>query len=386
MRLLKITFLSLLISFTFFCGPNPEELSRKSDEALAQEKPELALILAQQAFEAALPSELLPLGRTVYESLLVSADGKKTAAMAKVKSESTKHRFRVWDENFKRLVSFEMDSPPKYAQLSANGAFAAFVYEKPGDENSCIVTALRVEDKEYFAKGVVIPCSCRPAIANRGAVYFWLDGKIYAYDFINETEKIWKKTPDRPYPGITANASFFFSADDIPFFTFGSAGSYKMYNLEEELNMLTKDGAFYRIYFRHDSSEPGILIGGAGQHRVVFFDPSEKRKIRRTVQSGVWQNAAFHDKTLYYYMENHEIYAVTTTFTQDKKGKEKSETEEEMVPIWAREFYASHDGSLTFLSPSGIVIRWPAKYKLSDELKLYYSKAANLDPERESEE
>ena len=85
-------------------------------------------------------------------------------------------------------------------------------------------------------------------------------------------------------------------------------------------------------------------------------------------------------------MENHEIYAVTTTFTQDKKGKEKSETEEEMVPIWAREFYASHDGSLTFLSPSGIVIRWPAQYKLSDELKLYYSKAANLDPERESEE
>lgn len=395
-------FLFFLVFLFVSCGPDPKELSIKSEQALIAEKPELAFELALEAYEASLPSESFPLGRKKFTAFKVSADGKKVLGVYPISPDKPKSRLRVWDENYKRIVNFEISKVPRYIQISANGSFVAMVYKKPGNKEECVVTALRLSDREYYSQGVLIPCSCRPAIDNRGSVYFWFNGRVYAYNFTDKKEVVWKKTPDRPYSRIPASASFFFSSADIPFFTFGAAGAYKMYNLESDLNMLTTKGALYRIYFRHDSDEPGIIIGGAGEHQVVFFDPVKKRKITWRVQSGVWQDAAFHSNELYYYMENKEIYRVRkekhTDFEKEKlkktekksskrsAKKSKEKMKEALLPIWAQEIFADHKGNLVFITPTGSIMIWPVDFILPEEAKEYYQKAASLDPNREESE
>ncbi len=343
-RFLGLSFLSVL--GVYACSPSAQDYVERAQSALEEQDAKKALELYRNAFDVSLPDEFFidDLDDT-YTDLFVSLDG-KTVLTVRNRGDRTKSYIAVYRPAGDIFESESLTGYIHSASISPNGHYAAFTVKNP-ELPECRLLSWNLDEWEKESYETSVDCQQRPGISSQGILLFMREGKIFAYDFgYHEIiENYIEKTPDPPIPGMPAWASFEFSIANIPFFTFGSAGSYKLYSLKNrKMSLLSKDASASRIYFYPGESYPGVITGGANNHQIRFYDPDHPGDLEKSYPVRYWKDALFFGRDYYYFVEDNRLYV-------------SSKGDSEAMNIWARKIYSGTGGLIYVLTPPGHLIQ-----------------------------
>lgn len=337
---------TFLPAFWLFCAPSAQDYVSRAEKALAEQDAKKALLLYQNAFDASLPENFLVDDLDeIYSYMDISLDGNSVIAIAN-RADGAKSHFFIYNS---KEEFYDDEALPGFihsASLSPNGKYAVLTLKRT-DFPECKIITWNIEEWEKEEYETSVDCRQKPGISSQGVLLFMREGQIYAYDFSyrDVIENYIEKTPDPPIDGLPAWPNFEFSISDVPFLTFGSAGSYKLYTLKNRnLQLLNKDAASSRIFFYPGESTPGVIVGGANNHQVIFFDPDNPTKIEKTYPVRYWKDALFFGRDYYFFIEENRLYLFA-------KG------EVEPLDIWAQRIFRGEGGSVYFLTPPGRIGR-----------------------------
>lgn len=357
----KVAFIFLAL-FTVACGPDAETYLDRAGKALKTEGSHSALPLYQRAFDLSLPDEFyLTDSDELYSQVSVSLNGQKVI-LAQTRADGKESAIHILDTAEGEGQSRKIEGSVRFSALSPRGEYAVLIVsatvttETPVVEADCLLVAGNSKQDE-FSFHEAINCMEKPGVSDRGLLYYMKEGKIYSVDLARNLKPrlLSEKTPDAPASGVPAWGWFQFALDDVAFFTYGSAGIYKLYRLNSgDFNLLSKTGAFGRIYFIGNGPHPGIITGGASAHRAEFFN-RESGKTVHQFPIHFWIDAAFFSKENYYYLENSRLYA----------------SGEKEFPIWASKIYPASGNRLLILTPQGALLRFGGEAVPAESKKIF---------------
>jgi WD40 repeat protein len=339
-------FISLALLFTFLminnCTPSVERYKNKARKALQKEDSPKALEYLQMAFEESLDDEFYPVGkRHNYSGLYVSVNRNKLVLTENQPSKS-KSYFTVFEaaknDDWKRRVKGYI----RNVGVSPNGNYSVFNIE--GAVGNCRLELWDLQKKEQLFFSRAISCTENAGVSDTGQVIFTGAGNsVMSYDLKTNTldEKYIASLPEAPMKNIPARGAFQFSPGNSLYYTFGSMGLYHLYNVKnKQMNLVSKDGSYGKIFFLPGSDNPGLITGGANAHQVNFFAANASYGQNKTFPIRYWKDAVFISDREYYFIEDNRLVYVN----QEKENK---------LSFWASVLCADAGGKIYFLSPQG---------------------------------
>ncbi|MDH4261459.1 MAG: hypothetical protein OEV78_00280 [Spirochaetia bacterium] len=342
---MKKIFISIFYILLFIanCTPSVERYKNKARKELQKENSAKAIEYLQMAFEESLDDEFYPVGRRHnYSSLYFSANRNKLV-LAENQPSKSKAYFTVYevakeDDWTRRVKGFIRN-----VGLSPNGIYSIINIEDAPD--ICRLELWDLQKKEQLSFSRSVSCSENAGVSDAGQVIFTDSNNIVmSYDLKADKldEKYIIDDLKPPMKNIPARGSFQFSPGNILYFTYGSMGLYHLFYVKDrKMNLISKDGAFGKIYFLPGSDNPGLITGGANAHQVNFFNASSAAYEQyKTFPIRYWKDAVFISDKEYYFVEDNRLVYVN----QEKENK---------LSFWASVLSADASGKVYFLSPLG---------------------------------
>ena len=342
MRFKRILF--FLIITISACSPDHEEWIIKANRAIKLENSEQALQYMQKAYESTLENDLFMTNRDQVNYLVRVSANKNWVLLVNLENNPRKNILQIIELKSKDTWEAEIPVNIRDGIISPDGVFAMFKKSRTDSlEDLCNYIVWSRESDEFHKIELDFDCSHAPAISDEGFIYYMKNGKIGWFDVLNKENvyPAYEEQPDRPTN--PAFGSFYFSANKVPFLIYGAMGKYKLYNLDKKkLKVLSHTASTSGVYFM--GNNPGVIIGGAGQRKFVFYDANIPKKILHTLPVRKWQDAAFISKEMYYFIEN------------DKRLKLLKKNKVIDLPFWAEQIDTGLNNELIFISPIGTAL------------------------------
>ncbi|MDH5717159.1 MAG: hypothetical protein OEZ22_05935 [Spirochaetia bacterium] len=343
---------------------------KKAKDELLKENSYEALRYFQKAFEVSLPDEFFLADRDIAFSMItVSADRSKALLLEKEKTKKNENIFWIIDLKDKDELKEKIKGKVYYTVLSPKGRYALFSIfsqnkkidipkdiPKESDEESdeefieeenCAIW-IWDNQKEIFipTADLLLNCYQKPAVSEEGIVLFILNEKISAYD-INKNPFVYQFVEEEPVPPVKKLnniGSFFFSTNNNPYFLYGVFGRYDFYAIiDKKIKKITNEASFSHVFFLGQDEVPGVFLGGASEHKMVFYKISDQVEIDFQFPIKEWKNGAFISR-------DHYFYLMGSRLIEKKNDKEKE------MPFWGSQIYAGLQNELCFLSPLGTAL------------------------------
>lgn len=373
-----LVLLALLLLGQTYCSPSVERYKNKARKALQNEDSQKAREYLQKAFDVSLDSDNFPTGKgNEYSNAFASADRNKIILIennpSHIKAYFTVYEIAKDDDWTRRIKGFIHT-----ITLSPNGHYALLHLETEQDQSvneatnqnkkHCSLSLWDLEKKEALSFEREILCSENAGISDDGKVIFiGTNQTVVRYNLANNdfNENYIKKLPASPIKNVTPRSSFQFSPHNKLFLTYGELGLYYLYSVDDkEFKLISKDGASPKILFLPNNDNPGLITGGANNHKITFFN-FESLTPKKTYPVRFWKDAVFLTENEYYYIEDDRL-----AYVNDKQ--------DEKLPFWAVRLFADAGRKVYFLTPTGRLISYnkisPSKesqriFKLGWEIK-----------------
>ncbi|MBN8223076.1 MAG: hypothetical protein J0L53_19330 [Spirochaetes bacterium] len=351
------------------CGPTPEKFIEKSQQALAREDYDAALLFMKNAYELSLPKEFFITKRDLSFSFLrASHDGQKILLIEKKLAKKAFESTRAMVINRAKENKQEKTQIPgkiRDVNFAPDGNFAVFL-QQPGEQiKDCKIWLWQVEQNKTSEIGGT-HCVTKPAVKNDGTVWYLKNDQIHVFNPTSGKDTLFNKgaKPEKSAKKFPAYAHFYSAPDNKVWMIYGAAGSYRLYQLGEKQKLVSKDIAASKLYLVSESKIAGVFVGGAGNQQFVTLNPKDSQ-IGRRMKAKVWGDAAFINDRQFYYIEDGVLAF--------RSGS--SETE---LPFWAEQIAIGVKDELLFLSSTGSAMRYIHKSPPAESLKIY-NKAVEID-------
>ncbi|RME89110.1 MAG: hypothetical protein D6767_09050 [Candidatus Hydrogenedentota bacterium] len=364
MKILQKIILFLLLAFIWIsCRPSAESYLEQAAEALKKENSKKAFRLFQEAYEASLSDDLFPLGRDARFSLSVISANQNKILLGKYDAKERESVIFLYAFNGEEQGSHTIKGAVEELAISPNGNYQGALL-RFGEK--CVWQIFQHLD---LVQSFRSECGGKIAISNDGVIWnkqdkFLVRAKLPNLNFT----KISEKFPDPPLPGFPAYAYYDWVQDKL-FMNFGYAGLYKFYVVTKNEFHLTKElaGAVASPYFYRakDASIFGLILGGAGDHKVRYFN--QDLSVVASLPVKQWRDVFYVDENLYYYIEGSVISSV-------RKGQDNVE------PFWTKQIVGYAHNKLWILSGLGTLMIADSKKVLKDSLSIF-DKGREIDPQ-----
>jgi hypothetical protein len=328
------------------CTPSVERYKNKARKALQNEDSQKAREYLQKAFESSLDREFIPLGRWHSYSNLYSSVSRNRLILSENQPSRLKSYFTVYDfaksNDWKRRVKGYINT----VSMSPNGQYG--LLHISSENNKCYFELWDLSAKDMISLNQEIPCGQTGGISDDGKIVFIGLNKFVNLLDINTgvlQENFIQKLPPTPSKNIPALGLFQFSHNNKLFFLTGSFGIYHLYIEDDrQLRLISNDASAGKIYFFPGGNSPGVIVGGASDHQVVFYSPgSFKPELYFPVR--YWKDAVFIKPGEYFFIEEDRLVEV-------KDGIENK------LPFWGVRLFADAAGRVYLLSPLGHLITY----------------------------
>lgn len=367
-----LSILLVIVPFFISCSSDKEKYLSKAEKALKKENSEKALLYFREAYEASLGKEYWFRGKREKTDDVYSDATGSGIALIRIKGKDVK----VTVYSGKKKKKRELDGIPHYAVFSPGAEYFYYQLVEEPPKKSDSKEAKAEEKCEGWVWSVKkdsqaqlfsdADCSQRPAVTADGDVFFMdTKGQIIRKNIEIQDEKIYDKTPDKPHKKLPAIASFFALKNGKVLLTYGSAGSYKLYDVTTNLELKRKDVSVYRVYLAV-SGEPAVVSGGAGKQQMLLLN-AKTLETKRSLPVRQWEDVVLMGNGEYYYLDS----GILGFNVNDK---------DEVLPFWAKKLLYFSD-YVYFHSPTGALLKWPEKIPNEEQMS-YYQKGASLDEKR----
>jgi len=335
------------LAFVANCTPSVERYKNKARKALQKEDSARAQEYLQMAFEVSLEDDFFPVGKRHNYSNLFTSVNRNKLVLTENQPSRAKAYFTVYeiakDDDWTRRVKGFI----RNANVSPSGIYAIFNVESA--PNSCRLELWNLQKKEPLSFSRAISCAESAGVSDVGQVVFsGTNGSIMSYDVKTDQldEKYIARLPDAPMKNIPARGAFQFSPGNVLYYTYGSMGLYHLYLIKEkQMTLVSKDGAYGKIFFLPGSDNPGLITGGANAHQVNFFNAAASFGDYKAFPVRYWKDAVFISDKEYYFVEDNRLVYVN----REKESK---------LSFWASALSADAGGKVYFLTPLGKLVSY----------------------------
>lgn len=362
----NIFFLSVFLAA---CGPSPEKYIEKSQQALAKEDYDSALLFMKNAYEISLPKEFFITDRKrSFSFLQASYNGERVLLVERKLAKNAYDTTKVYAINRSKKEEKKKSIPGKIRDinLSPDGNTAVFLQQPDESIKKCNIWLWQI-DKNEIREVSYSHCVTKPAVKNDGTVWYLRLDQIHIFNPETSKDTLFNqgRKPEKSAKKFPAYAYFYASPDNKVWLIYGAAGSYRLYQLgEKALKLVSKEIASSKLYLVSENKIAGVFIGGAGSHQFVTLDPKDS-KINRRMKAKVWSDAAFVSNGEYYYIEDGVLAY--------RKGDKETE-----LPFWAEQIAVGTKNELLFLSSTGSAMHYANVMPPAESIKIY-NKAVEID-------
>jgi hypothetical protein len=364
----KIALLSAF-AWVIACGPTPEKFIEKSQQALAKEDYDSALLFMKNAYELSLPKDFFITKRELsFSYLRASHDGQKILLVEKklVKKAFEPTKLLVIDRVKDKQEKSTIPGKVRDVNFAPDGGFAVFLQQPGETAKECKIWLWQIAMGKIGEIGAT-HCVTKPAVKSDGTVWYLKADQIHVYNPTTGKDFLFNKgaKPEKSAKKFPAYAHFYSAPDNKVWMIYGAAGTYRLYQLgEKQPKLVSKEIASSKLYLVSEKKIAGVFIGGAGNQQFVTLNPKDSQ-IGRRMKAKVWGDAAFINDRQFYYIEDGVLAY--------RNGGNETE-----LPFWAEQLAIGTKDELLFLSSTGSAMRYTHKSPPPESLKIY-NKAVEID-------
>ena len=349
-------------------------ISGRPKKALKNEDTSLAALYFQKAYESSLEKIFFLFSKDDHFSEMEGSGDQKHLVLVKnlrSSSEIVYKKFHDSNDPYEEISS-HLDGEIKNTYVSFYGRYVLFVVSSAGKDD-CDLILWEIKRDQLTKVLSHLSCLDRPAISRDGTIIFMRGNRIWYVEWDSSSQEVSKarlwvnKTPDKPFPRQQAKASFAFSPDRSPFMTYGMAGTYKLYKLaDQSFRLLTREASHYKIFFIPRGINPGVIIGGASQQQLIFFNSNEPYRVIKKYNVSNLEDISFVKEDRYYLVQSNRVYL-------SKRG------ESTPLPFLARKVFAQKNGGAFFLSSIGTPMRYDEGSSTNRLSKSIFKRALDIE-------
>lgn len=350
------------------CGPTPEKFIEKAQAALVKEDFDSALLYMKNAYELSLPKEFFLTRRDLSFSFLrASHDGQRVLLVEKKAPKKAFEDLKILflDRARDKQKRSKIAGKIRDVNFAPSGLHAVFLQQPAANSKDCRIWLWQIE-RDRLAEVGSSHCVTKPAVKDDGSVWYLRNDQVHIFNPATEKDTLFNKgrKPEKSARKFPAYAYFYAAPDNKVWMVYGAAGSYRLYQLGDQMKLISKDIAAHRLYLVAESRIPGVFIGGAGAQQFVTLNPKDSQ-IGRRMPAKAWGDAAFVNDKAFYYIEDGVLAYRTLS----------QETE---LPFWAEQLAVGIKDELLFLSSTGSALRYFHRKPPAESLKIY-NKAVEID-------
>lgn len=356
--------LFLLAFFMSACSEKPEKYLQKAAVALQKEDSAQADEYFKKAYLLSLGKKFFPLGhQRKFHGLEIDGLGEHILMTAQ---EDNEWEFWLINTEGKKIRNESHTGFIEQAVISASGEYLLFSY-RPKKENSEESNAEKACGFYLFQpsakKGEEIPlsvsCEQLPAIDDNGEIVFAEEGTLKKYNS-RDSRFDERFTTKLAYSisSITPKVSLFFSPARQLFASYGLAGMYNIYKIENgSAKKLSSTAAYSRLLFVPSESLVVLVEGGAGKRKLVFKRESDMLTVKTTDISGL-SDFSFISSSHFYALEKNRI-------------KEYSAGMITSLPFFAETIRSDAYQQLYFLTPEGVFMKFSQELPSAEAMDIF---------------
>lgn len=360
-------FLFFLIFLFFSCSENVQDHLEKATKAMQKEEGRLALEHYQKAYLLALDDKLFPLGKDLnFQKMATDLTGEYIGVTSQEKKETL---FWLLNTDGKILKKEKIKADVKELVFSPAGAYIVFSTQPfsktKQKQNKDLFCDLFLFDSKT-QKTEKIPerhrCDNLPAVSDRGIVYWLADTTLKSYNSQkpNQLSSVSLKIK-YSIDSIEPKASLFYTLSQNLFLTYGQAGIYNLYRIENNnTTLVSSKTAFWRLLFIPNSSKIVRVEGGAGKRHLLIFDGAgyyhARNEKRIAIDSGT--DFAFANENQFYFIEKNSV-------------KENGKNESNPLPFLALALSTDKYGEIYLLTSDNKFVKYTKETPSEQTLEIF---------------
>lgn len=360
----------LLVALLGSCAETVQEHLEEATKAMQKEDGRLALEHYQKAYLLALDKSFFPLGKDInFQNMAIDLTGEYIAVTSQEKKETL---FWLLNTEGKVLKKNKIEANVQNLVFSPSGDYLVFStqpYPKKNKEEeeenntkTCDLFLFASQKKKIEKIPAQHHCQNLPAVSNAGVIQ-WIDSTVFKrYD---SEQKKWLDTVNLKIKyavkSIEPKASLFYTLSQDLFLTYGQAGIYNLYRIENNnTTLVSSKTAFWRLLLMPNSSKVVRVEGGAGKRHLLLFDGSgfyHSRNEKKIEISGA-SNFAFVNEDRFYFIEK-------------KLVKENSENLSSALPFFASTIATDKYGQLYLLTTRHKFVKYINETPSNEALEIF---------------